>query len=118
MSRQLITSEEFPQKPHNCPAVKVPGLIFCSGQVGKGEIKQATTTAITNLGKVLELAGSSLNNVVKFNIYLADMNDFDVMNEAFIAALPPNPPARTCIQAGRLPGGPNSVVEIECIAQV
>lgn len=63
--------------------MKVPGLIFCSGQVGKGEIKQATvrtrkspnlldadiakTTAITNLGKVLELAGSSLNNVVKFN---------------------------------------------------
>ncbi|ORY67523.1 Endoribonuclease L-PSP/chorismate mutase-like protein [Pseudomassariella vexata] len=114
MSRQLISNEEFPQRPHNCPAVTVPGLVFCSGQIGKGEIKQATTTALSNLKKVLELSGSSIEKVVKFNVYLQDMKDFDTMNEAYIAFLPPNPPARTCIQAGCLPGG--AVVEIECIA--
>ncbi|KAI1252840.1 hypothetical protein MGN70_005046 [Eutypa lata] len=115
MSRQLISSEEFPPRPHNTPAVKVPGLVFCSGQTAKGEIKQATTTALSNLKKVLELSGSSLEKVVKFNVYLQDMGDFDAMNEAYIAFLPPNPPARTCIQAGCLPGG--AIVEIECIAQ-
>lgn len=42
MSRQLISSEKFPPKPHNSPASKVPGLIFCAGQTATGEIKQAT----------------------------------------------------------------------------
>ena len=61
MSRQLISSEKYPPKPHNCkflhprrvclsgfllinagPAVKVPGLVFCAGQTATGEIKQAT----------------------------------------------------------------------------
>lgn len=42
MSRQLISSEKFPTKPHNCPATKVPGLVFCAGQTATGEIKQAT----------------------------------------------------------------------------
>lgn len=42
MSRQLISSEKFPTKPHNCPATKVPGLVFCAGQTATGEIGQAT----------------------------------------------------------------------------
>ena len=44
MSRQLISSEKFPTKPHNCPATKVPGLVFCAGQTATGEIKQATVS--------------------------------------------------------------------------
>ncbi|WVF70355.1 hypothetical protein IAT40_005145 [Kwoniella sp. CBS 6097] len=116
MTREFISSAEFPPKPHNVPAVKVPGLVFCAGQTATGEIKQATTTCLSNLQKVLELAGSSLDKVVKYNVYLADMNDFAAMNEAYIAFLPPNPPSRTCIQAGKLPGA-GVVVEIECVAQ-
>lgn len=49
------------------PAVKVPGLVFCSGQVGMGEIKAATVESLGNLKTVLELSGSSLEKVVKFN---------------------------------------------------
>ncbi|UKZ74680.1 hypothetical protein TrVFT333_002350 [Trichoderma virens FT-333] len=110
MSRQLISSEKFPPKPHNCPAVKVPGLVFCAGQTATGEIKQAT-----NLKEVLELAGSSLEKVVKYNVYLADMKDFAAMNEAYIEFLPKPMPSRSCLQA--VPPGDGTVIEIECIAQ-
>ncbi|WWD18845.1 hypothetical protein CI109_103300 [Kwoniella shandongensis] len=116
MSLEILSNEEFPSKPHNSPAVRVPGLLFCSGQIGKGEIKAATIQALSNLKKVLELGGSSQSQVVKYNIFLLDMDDFDAMNEAFVAALPSPKPARTCVQAAKLPGG--AIVEIECIAQV
>ncbi|KAF4234618.1 hypothetical protein CNMCM8980_003826 [Aspergillus fumigatiaffinis] len=108
MSRQLISSEKYPPKPHNCPAIKVPGLVFCAGQTATGEIKQAT--------EVLELAGSSLEQVVKYNVYLADMKDFAAMNEVYIDFLPKPMPSRSCLQA--LPPGDGAVIEIECIAQV
>ncbi|KAF3016430.1 hypothetical protein E8E14_004575 [Neopestalotiopsis sp. 37M] len=110
MSRQLISSEKFPTKPHNCPAVKVPGLVFCAGQTATGEIKQAT-----NLKEVLELSGSSIEQVVKFNVYLADMKDFAAMNEAYIEFLPQPMPSRSCLQA--VAPGAGTVIEIECIAQ-
>ncbi|BCS02639.1 RidA family protein [Aspergillus luchuensis] len=107
MARQLISSEKFPPKPHNCPAVKVPGLVFCAGQTATGEIKQAT--------EVLELSGSSLEQVVKYNVYLADMKDFAAMNEVYIDFLPKPMPSRSCLQA--VPPGDGTVIEIECIAQ-
>ncbi|KAL4913670.1 hypothetical protein BDW62DRAFT_205338 [Aspergillus aurantiobrunneus] len=72
MSRRLISSEKFPLKPHNRPATKVPGLVFLAGQTATGEIKQAMRTVLQNLKEVLELSGSSLEQVVKYNVYLAD----------------------------------------------
>lgn len=121
------------------PAVKVPGLVFCAGQTATGEIKQATVchfvpevsiplfsdlvshiypqrTALQNLKEVLELAGSSLEQVVKYNVYLADMKDFAAMNEVYIDFLPQPMPSRSCLQA--VPPGNGTVIEIECIAQV
>ncbi|KAE9371705.1 YjgF-like protein [Stipitochalara longipes BDJ] len=115
MSRQLISSEKFPTKPHNCPAVKVPGLVFCAGQTATGEIKAATKIVLQNLKEVLELAGSSLEQVVKYNVYLADMKDFAAMNEVYIDFLPQPMPARSCLQA--VAPGNGTVIEIECIAQ-
>ncbi|KAK5806944.1 hypothetical protein VI817_001202 [Penicillium citrinum] len=123
MSRQLISSEKFPPKPHNShrrllllgPAVKVPGLVFCAGQTATGEIKQATRTVLQNLKEVLELSGSSLEQVVKYNVYLADMKDFAAMNEVYIDFLPKPMPSRSCLQA--VPPGDGTVIEIECIAQ-
>jgi enamine deaminase RidA (YjgF/YER057c/UK114 family) len=92
MSVEHIHSEKFPRKPHNTPAVKVPGLVFCAGQTAGGEIKEATVSALVrharrftgpnpsartctdaqrtclqNLKEVLELSGSSLEKVVKYN---------------------------------------------------
>lgn len=127
------------------PATKVPGLVFCAGQTATGEIKQATVrphlllpcatvlafrytrgtdnpciallqrTVLQNLKEVLELAGSSLEQVVKYNVYLADMKDFAAMNEVYIDFLPKPMPSRSCLQA--LPPGDGTVIEIECIAQ-
>lgn len=92
------------------------------------------TTCLRNLQKVLELGGSSLEKVVKYNVYLDNMDDFAEMNEAYIAVsistrqgsideknivltkqfIPPNPPSRSCLEA-KPPGGMR--IEIECIAQ-
>ena len=72
-------------------------------------------TALQNLKEVLELAGSSLEQVVKYNVYLADMKDFAAMNEAYIDFLPQPMPSRSCLQA--VAPGNGTVIEIECIAQ-
>ncbi|KAF1357951.1 putative translation initiation inhibitor [Lizonia empirigonia] len=103
MSRQLISSEKFPTKPHNCPATKVPGLVFCAGQTATGEIKQRQ--------KVLQ----NLKEVVKYNVYLADMKGFAAMNEVYIDFLPQPMPSRSCLQTVAPVEG--TVIEIECIAQ-
>ncbi|GFZ45473.1 hypothetical protein JCM24511_03199 [Saitozyma sp. JCM 24511] len=119
MSKQIIGNDKYPLKPHNSPAVVVPGLVFASGQVGQGDIATATTQSLTALKEVLELSGSSLEKVVKFNIYLKDMDDMLAMNDTFVSLLPEGPkPARTCIQASKLPGGENARIEIEAIAQI
>ncbi|OAA64576.1 translation initiation inhibitor [Niveomyces insectorum RCEF 264] len=115
MSREIINSEKFPSKPHNNPAIRIPGLVFCAGQTATGEIKQATRTVLQNLKEVLELAGSSLDKVVKYNVYLANMNDFAAMNEVYVDFLPKPMPPRSCLQA--VPPGNGTVIEIECIAQ-
>jgi len=103
-------------------AVKVPGLIFLSGQVPAdkdgnivpGGIKEHTTQCIINLGNVLKAAGSSWEKVVKCNVYLKNMDDFAAMNEVYEELLPTPKPARTCIQAAKLPNDVD--VEIEAIA--
>lgn len=105
-------------------AVKIPGLIFCSGQtpmdstgnVVPGDIKAHTAQCLSNLTDVLNAAGSSWDKVVKVNIYLKSMGDFAAMNEVYIKLLPDPKPARTCIQAGGLPHDVD--VEIEAIAAV
>ena len=68
MSLEIISSEKFPKKAHNSPAVKIPGLVFCSGQVGSGsDVKVATKKALENLKEVLELAGAKMEQVCKYN---------------------------------------------------
>lgn len=64
---------------------------------------------------MLELSGSSLEQVVKYNVYLADMKDFAAMNEVYIDFLPQPMPSRSCLQA--VAPGEGTVIEIECIAQ-
>ncbi|KAG2044886.1 Endoribonuclease L-PSP [Suillus americanus] len=124
MSVQKINSPDRPQAPMYSHAVKIPGLIFCSGQtpmdstgnVVPGDIKAHTAQCLSNLTDVLNAAGSSWDKVVKVNIYLKSMGDFAAMNEVYIKLLPDPKPARTCIQAGGLPHDVD--VEIEAIAAV
>jgi 2-iminobutanoate/2-iminopropanoate deaminase len=100
------------------------GFIFVAGQgcmnpaTGKmeiGDVRKETRQVFENMKAILEAAGSSLDRVVKCNVYLKDINDFAAMNEVYGATFKPPYPARTTIQAGALPGGIS--VEIECIAR-
>jgi 2-iminobutanoate/2-iminopropanoate deaminase len=103
-------------------AVKAGSLLFISGQgpidpkTGKkvaGDIKEQTRQVLENLKGILEAAGLTLENVVKVNVYLKNMNDFPKMNEVYKEYFKENPPARTTVQA--TPPG-DIDVEIDAIA--
>ncbi len=104
-------------------AVVTDGLVFTAGQVAldpKGGELVGTTTAqqteqvFKNLAAVLAAAGSSLGNVVKATVYLADMADFAAMNEVYAKHFGTHKPARSTVQAAGLPK--NARVEIDVIA--
>ena len=87
------------------PGVLVDNLIFVSGQVSmdldnwkpvRGDIKTETIQVLENIKRVLESAGSSLENVVKTTVFLSEIKDFSTMNEIYGEYFPENPPARTC----------------------
>ena len=69
-----------------------------------------------NLGAILEAAGSSYKNIVKTTIFLADMNDFAVVNKIYESYFNGDFPARSCFQVAKLPLG--GLVEVECIAEI
>jgi 2-iminobutanoate/2-iminopropanoate deaminase len=106
-------------------AVKTGGLVFCSGQIpidpATGEfvsdsVAEQTEQVLKNLSEVLSAAGTSLDDVVKTTVFLADMNDFAEMNEVYGMFFSENKPARATVQAARLPR--DARVEIDCIAVV
>lgn len=124
--RESVTTEKAPGAigPYS-QAVKVGGMVFCSGQIpidpATGEfvsdaIGAQTEQVLTNLREVLKAAGTGLENVVKTTVFLADMNDFAEMNEVYGRFFQENKPARATVQAGRLPR--DARVEIDCIAVV
>jgi 2-iminobutanoate/2-iminopropanoate deaminase len=106
------------------PAVRAGKFILVSGQIGvdpksgslvSGGAPAETAQAIENVATVLAAAGRSLSDVVKANVYLADMADYAAMNETYAKALEPPFPARTCVGVAALPFGAR--VEIEVIAR-
>ncbi|HLY09850.1 MAG TPA: Rid family detoxifying hydrolase [Planctomycetota bacterium] len=86
-----------------------------TGKVEMGDVTSETKQTFANMKAILEAAGSSLDKVVKCNVYLRDIKDFAAMNEVYKTMFQQPYPARTTIQAGALPGG--IAVEIECIAR-
>ena len=106
-------------------AIKAGGMVFCSGQIPidplTGEfvsevVSEQTEQVLTNLSEVLRAAGTSLGNVVKTTVFLADMDDFAEMNEVYGRFFSENKPARATVEAARLPR--DAKVEIDCIAVV
>lgn len=123
--RQAIETPNAPKPigPYS-QAIVEGDFIFLAGQgptnpaTGKVELDNVTTETkrtFENMKAVLEAAGSSLDKVVKCNVYLRDIKDFAAMNEVYKTYFKAPYPARTTIQAGALPGG--IAVEIECIAK-
>jgi 2-iminobutanoate/2-iminopropanoate deaminase len=86
-----------------------------TGQLEKGDVAHETRRVLDNMKAILEAAGSSLDKVLRCNVYLRDINDFAAMNEVYAKYFSAPAPARTTIQAGALPGG--IAVEIDCIAK-
>jgi enamine deaminase RidA (YjgF/YER057c/UK114 family) len=109
------------KRPEKTPlfsgVVSYGGLVFLSG-VGahfEGDIAAHTKHVLDEIQKKLEEVGSSMEKVLKVNVYLNDLKDYKAMNDVFLGRFGPEPPVRTTIAAaGGIPG--NSLVEIDCIA--
>jgi 2-iminobutanoate/2-iminopropanoate deaminase len=104
-------------------AVKSNGFVFVSGQVAldpksgefvAADVRQQTARVLENLKAILEAAGVSLHHVVKTTVFLKDMNDFAAMNDVYARYFTAAPPARSTVQAVRLPK--DALVEIDAIA--
>jgi 2-iminobutanoate/2-iminopropanoate deaminase len=106
-------------------AIIAGDLVFTAGQIPldpatmtleAGDIAAQTERVMTNLRAILEQAGASMSSVVKTTVFLLDMNDFSAMNEVYGAHFGSHKPARSTVQAARLPRDVR--VEIEAIARV
>jgi 2-iminobutanoate/2-iminopropanoate deaminase len=104
-------------------AVVHNGLAFLSGQIPldpttgqlvEGNVAAQTERVLENIGAVLEACGSSFEKVLKTTVYLRDMAEFSTMNEVYGRYFPNQPPARSTVEAARLPRDVR--VEIDCIA--
>ena len=111
------------KKPAGTPLfnniVQYGNLIFIAGvgaHEGPKEIKAHTRIVLDQIQKQLETAGSSMNKVLKCNVYLSDIKDWAAMNEVFQGRFGEEPPVRTTIAAAGIPG--DSMVEIDVIAYV
>lgn len=124
MFRTVISTESAPPAigPYS-QAIAAGDLIFVSGQLAidptsgefiTGDIDAMTRQIFTNIETILAAAGSNLSKVLKVTVFLADLNDFQAMNQAYATFFPSNPPARSTVQVARLPR--DARIEIEVIA--
>lgn len=122
--KEIISCQDAmqPTGPYS-QAVAFDSLIFVAGQTAvhpetgqivAGGIEAETRQAIDNLSAILNAAGSSLDQVLKTTVFLADMNDFAVVNSIYTGYFPTSPPARTCLQVSAMPKGAR--IEIEAVA--
>ncbi len=122
--KQTIATEKAPKAigPYS-QAVAHNGLVYLSGQIPldpvtnqlvEGDITAQTERVLLNLAAVLEAAGSSLKKVLKTTVYLKNMDDFPKVNEVYGRYFDENPPARSTVEAARLPR--DVQVEIDAIA--
>ena len=123
--RQIVKTENAPQAigPYS-QAVRAGGFVFASGQIPldpqtgsmvAGGIAEQTEQVLSNLSALLKAAGTGLERVVKTTVFLADMNDFAAMNEVYGRYFKKDAPARSTVEAARLPR--DARVEIEAIAE-
>ena len=124
MTKETVHTDEAPPAAGAySQATTTDELVFTAGQVAltpDGDsladepVEVQTERALDNLAAVLEEAGSSLGDVLKTTVYLADIDDFEAMNEVYASYFEADPPARSAVQAGALPLG--MAVEIEAVA--
>ena len=126
MARSAVSSNDAPKaiSPYSS-ALRVGSLLFVSGQVPvdpdtgamvEGTIGDQTRRVLLNMQALVEAAGLTMAHVVRTTVYLADMNDFGAMNEVYRTFFTEPFPARSTVQAARLPR--DSRIEIDAIASV
>jgi 2-iminobutanoate/2-iminopropanoate deaminase len=123
-SVEFLTSEELANRPFS-EAVRVGNWLVLSGQIGinpetgalpPGGIKAETKQTMENIKRTLEKYGSSLDQVVKCTVMLADIGEWTVMNEVYVTYFPNHKPARSAFGTSGLALGAR--LEVECWAQV
>ena len=123
MTARKIIAEGLARLPAFCHAVIAGDFIYVSGTLGtepsamdlvEGGTGPQTIRALRNIETILAACEASLEDVVKVNVFLADMDTFSEMNKAYIEVMGPNPPAR--ITVGRAGLALSAAVEIDCIA--
>jgi len=125
VTKRVIRTDQAPAPFQGAPysqGIAHGDLVFVSGQLGvdpggnrvDGGVTGQTEQVMKNLSAILEAGGSSLANVVKATIFLADLGDFQAMNEVYGRYMGDEPPARATFQVGALPSG--ALVEIEVVA--
>jgi 2-iminobutanoate/2-iminopropanoate deaminase len=122
--REVIATKEGPQAigPYS-QAIRANGFVFVSGQVAidpatqqviSGDVVVQTDRVMKNLSGILKAAGSGLEKVVRSTVFLKNMSDFAAMNEVYARYFSSAPPARSTVEAARLPK--DVLVEIDVIA--
>ena len=123
-TRRIVSTDQAPKAagPYSQGVIH-GGVVYLCGQgpfdpatnrVVDGGIAEQTERVLQNLSAVLEAGGSSLGQVLKVTVFLKDMNDFQKMNQVYSRFFPSAPPARTTVEAARLPL--DTLVEIDAIA--
>ena len=124
--RATFSTEKAPKAigPYT-QAIVHNGIAYLSGQIPldpvtnlvvEGDIAVQTERVLENVKAVLEACGASLGSVLKTTVFLKDMGDFPKMNEVYARYFTQNPPARSTVQAAKLPR--DVMVEIDAIAVV
>ena len=123
-ARTVISTEHAPAAigPYS-QAVRAGGFLFTAGQIPldpatmklvEGDVTAQTERVMRNLEAVLAAAGTSFARVLKTTCFLANLDDFSAFNAVYARYFPDAPPARSTVQAARLPAG--ALVEVDCIA--
>ena len=112
MGRKVILTKNAPQpKGPYSQAILYNGILFISGQLPidpktdkpiRGTIEEETTRVLENIKAIVTEAGGDMNNILKMNCYLANMDDFQGFNHVYTSYFSSKSPARTTIQAARL----------------
>ena len=114
------TSMTVKGQPLYSPELSFGNLVFVSGKgagvKATGDIEAQTKTVLDQIEESLKLAGSSMDKVLKVNVYLTDIKNFEGMNRSYINRFGSDPPVRTTVAVTALPDG--SLVEIDCIAHL
>lgn len=129
MPRKILTPEQLnfqprPTYPYS-PGTRGGNLVFTAGQVawgsdgeivGIGDIERQTRQTLANVEAVLDEGGATWDDVLKCNVYLKDMRDFQRMNAVFSEIFPNRPPARTTVQTPMAEA--SMLIEIEAVAWI